>query len=100
MVTVDTSFKELKSLISKDLTVEKLDKLLFDMGMELDSNQGDALRIDVTPDRPDMVSLYGLARAIRAYNSSKKGMPSLSVFLLTACIRIWHGHRICQKSLA
>ncbi|MGM5482660.1 MAG: hypothetical protein ACQESF_04320, partial [Nanobdellota archaeon] len=67
MVTLETDYKELKKAVRKDFTIQELEDTLFDLGMELDEQQGDLLKIDITPDRPDMVSTQGLARVLRAY---------------------------------
>ncbi len=67
MVTLETSNKELKETVGKDFTLKELEDTLFDLGMELDEVEGDLLKIDITPDRPDMVSTQGLGRVLRAY---------------------------------
>lgn len=67
MVSVDTSKRRLLELVGKPLTIKELEDLLFNLGMELEEIDGDDIKIDVTPDRIDMVSPEGLARAIRAY---------------------------------
>lgn len=75
MVSLEINFKELKEVLGKEITLEELETNLFDMGMELDSKEGNELKIDITPERPDMVSLHGLARAVSAYMGIKIGMP-------------------------
>ncbi len=79
MVTFDVNFRELRSAIGKDITEQELDGVLFDMGMELEEVKGDDVKISITPDRPDMLSLHGLARALRAYMSIKPGIPKYNI---------------------
>src|SRR5512138_1425194 len=79
MVSFDIDFIELKKAVGKDLSLDELDDVLFDMGMELEGNKDGVLKIAITPDRPDMLSLHGLARALRAYMSMSKGMPKYNV---------------------
>jgi len=67
MVTLNTSFKRLKKLLGARITLEELEEKLFQYGMELDGVNGDELIIDITPDRADMVSPQGLARALRPF---------------------------------
>jgi phenylalanyl-tRNA synthetase beta subunit len=50
MVTLDTSFNELKKQLGRDISEEELDNILFDMGMELEDLKDDALKIGITPD--------------------------------------------------
>jgi len=69
MVTLDINYLELEKEIK--LKLEELEKVLFDIGMELDDIDGNDLKIDITPDRPDMVSLHGLVRALKAYTKGK-----------------------------
>ncbi len=71
MVTLETGYKELKNTVGKDFSIKELEDALFDLGMELDEVEGDLLKIDITPDRPDMVSTQGLARVLRAFYGLK-----------------------------
>lgn len=79
MVTLDTSFNELKKHLGKEISEEELDGVLFDMGMELEDVQGDEIKIGITPDRVDMLSLHGAARALNAYLGAHPGMPKFHV---------------------
>ncbi len=79
MVTLDTSFNELKKQLGRDISEEELDNILFDMGMELEDLKDDALKIGITPDRVDMLSLHGVARALKAYMNIQPGMPKYGV---------------------
>lgn len=81
MVTFDISLGELRKNLGKEISEEELDNVLFDMGMELEDSNGDELKIGITPDRPDMLSLQGLSRALRAYMelNADLGMPKYDV---------------------
>lgn len=71
---LDASYRQLAELLGKKLSLKELEDSLFDMGMELEA-EGDCLHIEVTPDRPDLISTQGLARALKAYLKIKLGMP-------------------------
>lgn len=75
MVSVDTSLEKVNLYLKKPLALEKLEQTLFQMGQEVDENNPDALKIDITADRPDMVSTAGIARALNAYLGHTKGFP-------------------------
>ncbi|MBM3281951.1 MAG: phenylalanine--tRNA ligase subunit beta [Candidatus Diapherotrites archaeon] len=75
MVNVDTSLEKLNHYLTKPITIEKLEQTLFQMGHELDEKNPDALKIDITADRPDMVSTAGVARVLNAYLGHVKGFP-------------------------
>ena len=67
MVTLECSFKKLKELTKKDFLLKELENILLDLGFELDDAKGDDLKIDITSERPDAVSVYGLSRILRNY---------------------------------
>src|SRR3989344_4944477 len=67
MVTLETSHKELNKCVGKNLKLKELEETLFDMGYELDKVEGDELKIDITAERPDLLSTQGIARAIKSY---------------------------------
>ncbi|MFX0096305.1 MAG: phenylalanine--tRNA ligase subunit beta, partial [Candidatus Hodarchaeota archaeon] len=78
---VEFHLSELKSLIGKPLKLEELEQVLFDIGMELDSYiiGEDICRIEITPDRTDLISMEGLARALRAYLGIEVGLPKYEI---------------------
>jgi len=74
MVVLDTTTKRMNKLVGRRLSVNKLDGVLFDFGMELDKIEGNEIKVEITPDRPDMVSPQGLARALKGYLGARKGL--------------------------
>ena len=78
MVVVDTSYKLMTRLIGKKFSDKDLADAMFDMGFEMELD-GDNMRVEVTPDRPDLISTQGLVRAMRAYLKVRTGMPSYRV---------------------
>ncbi|MHA1675748.1 MAG: hypothetical protein ACTSU6_01085, partial [Candidatus Njordarchaeales archaeon] len=71
MPTLDTKLSRISRLLGKDISISELEELLFIYGMELDTvekvEDDYNLKIEITPDRPDMLSTYGLVRALRRY---------------------------------
>ena len=78
MPKIDVSQKDMCSLIGRKLTGEQLfDELLYAKS-ELDDVNGDNLKIDIKDtNRPDLWSVEGLAREIRA--RYKPGMPKYTI---------------------
>ncbi|MBI2671659.1 phenylalanine--tRNA ligase subunit beta [Candidatus Woesearchaeota archaeon] len=74
MVILDTSLIELNKHVKRNLTKKQLDDILFNLGMELESSEGNEIKVEITPDRPDLLSTQGLARALRAYLGIHKGL--------------------------
>jgi phenylalanyl-tRNA synthetase beta chain len=79
MVNVDSSLSNLNHYLKKPLTVEKLASSLAQMGFELDDPTPTELKVDITADRPDMVSTAGIARVLNAYLGHLKGVPKIPV---------------------
>lgn len=67
MPTIEASHRDLCSLIGKKLTIEELkDAILYAKG-EVDSADGDSLKIDIKDtNRPDLWSAEGIAREIKS----------------------------------
>lgn len=71
MVVVDISFSKLQKMVGKKFTKKQLEENLFELGAELEHGAGDEIRIDITAERPDLVSIQGIARLLRAYYGLK-----------------------------
>ncbi|MFH1256924.1 MAG: phenylalanine--tRNA ligase subunit beta [Candidatus Diapherotrites archaeon] len=79
MPTVDASLNDLCGLIGKKLSKEELGEALLFAKAEIDSSEGDALKIDVKDsNRPDLWSAEGIARELRFRLGLKKGLPKYS----------------------
>ncbi|MDD3177920.1 MAG: phenylalanine--tRNA ligase beta subunit-related protein, partial [Candidatus ainarchaeum sp.] len=81
MATIDISFEKLKNDLNiKDLTISLLEEILFDFGLEIDSYNSleDILKIEITAERTDLLSYYGLLRALKSYiNVEKYTFPNI-----------------------
>lgn len=67
MAILEIDINVIKKEISEDLSYEKLEDLLFDFGLEIEGYEKEILKIDVTTDRPDLLSERGFLRALKAY---------------------------------
>lgn len=79
MVVVNTKLNTLNRIIGKSLSLEELERSLFDFGMELESHEGDDIAVEITAERSDLVSVHGIGRALQAYLGIKKGIPVWNV---------------------
>ena len=83
MPVLDITLERLNRLIGRELTLDELEEIVFDFGMELESyregEEGLELKIEVTPDRPDMLISYGFARAIKKYMGMNPGLDVIDV---------------------
>ena len=71
---LETRLSRLQELLGKKLSSKELEETLNRMGFEVESVDGDDVKIDLTPDRPDLLSTHGLARALKAYLGVKPGL--------------------------
>ncbi|HDD72529.1 MAG TPA: phenylalanine--tRNA ligase subunit beta, partial [Candidatus Aenigmarchaeota archaeon] len=76
MPVISVSATDLKNLIGRKMTDEELKTILPLNKLEIDSWNGDEIKIEVTPDRPDLYSPEGIARQLRAWMCIKTGPPS------------------------
>jgi phenylalanyl-tRNA synthetase beta chain len=66
-------------LIGKKLTIKKLEDTLFLLKAEVEKVEGNEIEIEINPDRQDMLSAEGIARAVRAFIGVQKGLPIFPV---------------------
>jgi len=76
---VECRFKVLKELIGKDITAEELEEILFLLKAEVESFDGEEMEIEVNPDRQDMLSPEGIARAVKSFVGISPGLREFPV---------------------
>jgi phenylalanyl-tRNA synthetase beta chain len=74
MATVTFSFKDLVTLIGKDVSLDKIREDLFELGSETEAIEGDEVTFEVTSDRADLLCVEGIARMLRAYYGIQTGL--------------------------
>lgn len=79
MASVTVSIAELCELIGKPLERERIIADLFELGMDVEAIQADNISFEITPDRPDLLCIEGIARLLRAYYEIQPGLVILRV---------------------
>jgi len=74
MASLRFSKKSLASLLGKKLSDAEITESLTLLGMPVDGIDGDEVLVDVTPNRPDMYSVEGVARALSAFLGLAPGL--------------------------
>jgi len=74
MTNITLSKKTLLKLIGKHLSDEELDDRISMLGTALEKIEGDEIIVDIFPNRPDLLSEAGLARALSAFLGIKTGL--------------------------
>jgi phenylalanyl-tRNA synthetase beta chain len=74
MAVVDVELDELSRLAGRDLSRDELIDELFALGVEFEGETDGGLGFEVVPDRPDRLSVEGLARSLRYQNGDARGV--------------------------
>lgn len=78
MVVIEIDKNDLLNLVGKELSNEEIEEVLFLLKCE-SKIDGNKIECELTPDRPDMFSVEGLAREIKGYLSLETGMKKYNV---------------------
>ncbi|NCO84740.1 MAG: phenylalanine--tRNA ligase subunit beta [Candidatus Huberarchaeum crystalense] len=79
MGILDTSLTEISKTLGKKISYKELEDILFDFGIDVKGFDGENVKVELTPDRYDMLSVQGLGRAFRAYIEIETGLPKYKV---------------------
>src|SRR3989344_5660250 len=74
MPTVNLNRKEFEDLVGKKLSIDKLKDRISMLGTDLESIDGNEIIVEVFPNRPDMLSEQGFARAFSSFIGVKTGL--------------------------
>ena len=75
MANLEISFETIKKEIKRsNLTIDELSDILFDFGLEIDSydKDTDEVKIEITAERIDLLSVDGFLRSLKAYLGIKE----------------------------
>ncbi|MFW9870202.1 MAG: phenylalanine--tRNA ligase subunit beta [Candidatus Thorarchaeota archaeon] len=76
---VECRIDDLLALIGKKLTLEKLEDTLFLIKAEVEKVEGNIIEIEVNPDRQDMLSPEGIARAVKSFLRLELGLKKYTI---------------------
>ena len=79
MPTVNLNKKEFEKLVGKKLPLEELKDRISMLGTDLEKIEGNEIIVEVFPNRPDMLSEQGFARAFSSFIGVKKGLKEYKV---------------------
>ncbi len=79
MPVISFNSKDFCKLVGKNYSKDKLEELMPMIGMEWEGSEGDEISVEVFPNRPDLLSVEGLARAFRSFTGLKKGLINYKV---------------------
>jgi phenylalanyl-tRNA synthetase beta chain len=79
MPSVTLNRKVVEQLVGKKLPLDKLKHAISYLGTDLEGIEGDEINVEIFPNRPDLLSEQGLARALASFLGVKKGLRSYTV---------------------
>jgi phenylalanyl-tRNA synthetase beta chain len=79
MAVISMSYKDLVNLIGQDIPQAELLAMLPMMGSDIDSVEGDTLNVEFFPNRPDLYSVEGVARAVRGFIGKETGLAKYPI---------------------
>ena len=79
MPSIVVSNKVMDELIGKNLSEDEFKDRLSYLGTDLEKIEGDEVHVEIFPNRPDMLSEQGLARAMSSFIGVKKGLREYKV---------------------
>ena len=77
VVTLDSD--DLKSLISRKITDEELKAAMSLNKLSIESWEGSEMKIEATPDRPDLFSAEGIARQLNSWLGTNPGLAKFQI---------------------
>jgi len=79
MPTITLNKKEFEKLVGKKLPIEKLKDRISLLGTDLESIENDEINLEIFPNRPDLLSEQGFARAFSSFIGVKTGLRDYKV---------------------
>jgi phenylalanyl-tRNA synthetase beta chain len=79
MPTININRNVFEKLVGKKLPIEKLKDRISMLGTDLERVDGNEIVVEIFPNRPDMLSVQGLARAFSSFIGNKTGLSQYKV---------------------
>ena len=79
MPVIEVNLGDFRGLLGRDVTVEELQDRLPMMGTSWEGVTEDGFHLEVFPNRPDLLSIEGLARAYASWTGARTGLRSYPV---------------------
>ena len=79
MPTINLNKSVFEKLVGKKLPLEELKEKIFYLGTDLESIEGNNITVEIFPNRPDMLSEQGFARAFSSFIGIKTGLREYEV---------------------
>ena len=81
MPVVELNINRIKKLISGQVTKKKIIENLPFLGLDIESQDGDQIRVEYSPNRPDYSTDFGIALGLQGLLGIKKGILKTNIRL-------------------
>ena len=79
MPVVELNLNRIKKLVSGNTTKKKIIDVIPFLGLDIESQDGDEIRIEYSPNRPDYSTDFGIALGLQGLLAIKKGVQKLNI---------------------
>tara|TARA_B100000929_G_scaffold154913_3_gene122716 strand:+ start:1413 stop:3059 length:1647 start_codon:yes stop_codon:yes gene_type:complete len=79
MPVVELNLNRIKKLVSGNTTKKKIIDALPFLGLDIESQDGDKIRIEYSPNRPDYSTDFGIALGLQGLLGTKKGIQKINI---------------------
>ena len=79
MATLKFSYSDLMELLGEEIPISEVVESLTMMGVPVEEVKGDEIEVEVFPNRPDLLSVEGIARALKGFLGIETGLSSFRV---------------------
>ena len=79
MPVVELNLNRIKKLVSGNTTKKKIIDVLPFLGLDIESQDGDEIRIEYSPNRPDYSTDFGIALGLQGLLAVKKGIQKVNI---------------------
>ena len=79
MPVVELNLNRIKKLVSGNVTKKKIIDVLPFLGLDIESQDGDEIRIEYSPNRPDYSTDFGIALGLQGLLAVKKGVQEVNI---------------------
>jgi phenylalanyl-tRNA synthetase beta chain len=76
---VELNINRIRKLVSGNVTRKQILDVLPFLGLDIESEEGDEIRIEYSPNRPDYSTDYGIATGLQGLLGIKKGIQKISI---------------------
>ena len=77
MPVVELNLSRIKKIISGNVTKKRIVDTLPFLGLDIESQDGDKIRIEYSPNRPDYSTDFGIALGLEGLLGTKKGLQKI-----------------------